>query len=515
MDFALGETFDYKFTTRAFATGIPTTLAGTPAVEIYEDNSTTQITAAETLTVDFDSVTGLNNLRVVATSGNGFEAGKSYAAVISTGTVGGVSVVGEVILNFTIERLNVAAISGDTTAADNLELDYDGTGLNKSNSTIGTVTNVSDKTGYSLAATGLDAIVATATGMVEIAKAVWDRVLTGGTHNVVNSAGRRLRFLQEAGTYAGAIWIDTVNGVAGTTDYENGTDTNPVSTIADANTLAASLGISRFKVAPGSSITFAASQQNQMFEGSSWTLALGGQNIDGTTIIGGTVSGIATNTSGRQYFYNCDMGAVTLPGDTHVIECDIEGTQTLGEAGDYYFDRCHSGVAGTTTPVLDFGAALNASNVNFRNYSGGIEIQNMGAGTGSYNMSLEGRGQLVINANCSATSTVAIRGLFTVTDNAGGAVTLSEDARIDVGQINAEMVDVITVDAIAELSQAQPSSTPTLATAVMLPYMAIRNKLDTTATAFEVHNDAGTVIAKKTLSDDGTTYSEAKMVSGP
>jgi hypothetical protein len=44
-------------------------------------------------------------------------------------------------------------------------------------------------------------------------------------------------------------------------------------------------------------------------------------------------------------------------------------------------------------------------------------------------MSLEGRGQLIINANYSATSTVAIRGLFTVTDNASGAVTLSDVAR--------------------------------------------------------------------------------------
>ena len=103
-DFLLEETIDFKFTTRAFATGVPTTLAGTPAVEIYEDNSITQITAAETLTVDFDGVTGLHNLRIVATAANGFEAGKSYSAVVSAGTVGGVSVVGETIFNFSIEK---------------------------------------------------------------------------------------------------------------------------------------------------------------------------------------------------------------------------------------------------------------------------------------------------------------------------------------------------------------------------------------------------------------------------
>lgn len=82
-------------------------------------------------------------------------------------------------------------------------------------------------------------------------------------------------------------------------------------------------------------------------------------------------------------------------------------------------------------------------------------------------------------------------------------------------QINAEIVDALAVDTISELSQAQPSATPTIASALMLLYMALRNKLDTTASTLEVHNDAGTVIAKKALSDDGTTYSEAKMVSGP
>jgi hypothetical protein len=50
-------------------------------------------------------------------------------------------------------------------------------------------------------------------------------------------------------------------------------------------------------------------------------------------------------------------------------------------------------------------------------------------------MSLEGWGQLVINANCSATSTVAIRGSFSVTDNAGGAVTLSDDARYEKNHV--------------------------------------------------------------------------------
>jgi hypothetical protein len=265
---------------------------------------------------------------------------------------------------------------------------------------------------------------------VEIAQAVWDRVLTGATHNIATSAGRRLRGIQEFQGYEnGAIWIDTVDGTAGTTDFENGTVEKPVNSIADANTLATSLKIERFEIAPGSSITLGAAQNNQSFNGRNWTLVLNGKDIAGSVFIGASVSGVASGTGTIQIFDKCILNAVSHIKDTHLMECGIAGTQTIVEAGDFFADRCHSAIAGTATPVWDFGGALAASNLSFRNYSGGVEIQNMGAGAGSYTMSLEGRGQLIINANCSATSTVAIRGLFTVTDNASGAVTLSDVAR--------------------------------------------------------------------------------------
>lgn len=102
-DRTVGDTFYMYFTTRAFATGIPTVLAGTPVVSAYEDDNATEITAGITLGVDHDSVAGLNLLTIVATGGNGFETGKDYSMVITTGTVGGVSVVGEVVGEFSLD----------------------------------------------------------------------------------------------------------------------------------------------------------------------------------------------------------------------------------------------------------------------------------------------------------------------------------------------------------------------------------------------------------------------------
>ena len=68
--------------------------------------------------------------------------------------------------------------------------------------------------------------------------------------------------------------------------------------------------------------------------------------------------------------------------------------------------------------------------------------------------------------------------------------------------------------AIAELAVATPAATPTLRTALMLLYMALRDKtvVQTSGTdALEIYNDAGTKIASKLLTDVGGDYTEAKM----
>ncbi len=99
-DYALEDTVYLPFTTRAL-TGIPTALVS-GEVQIYEDASVTQITAAETLAVSLDSIVGFNMCSVAATAANGFELGKSYTAILSAGTVDSVSAIGEVVGQFTI-----------------------------------------------------------------------------------------------------------------------------------------------------------------------------------------------------------------------------------------------------------------------------------------------------------------------------------------------------------------------------------------------------------------------------
>ena len=172
-DFRLGETFDFKFTTRQIS-GAPFTLASSPVISAYPGNSTTQLTAGITLSVDFDSLTGLNNVRVVATSGNGYATATNYALVITTGTVNSVSVVGEVVGHFSIEARSAlmpttAARTLDVSAGGEAGIDWANVGtpgstVSLSATTVATVTTTATATAVTTV-NGLAANVITATAI--------------------------------------------------------------------------------------------------------------------------------------------------------------------------------------------------------------------------------------------------------------------------------------------------------------------------------------------------------------
>lgn len=113
-----------KFVTTSASTGAPTPLAGTPALSVYKDNSTTQSTTGVTLTVDFDGVTGLNHWTVdTSADGTFYAAGSNFQVVITTGTVGGTSAVGYVVGSFS---LNKTSALRPTTAGRTLDVSAGG-----------------------------------------------------------------------------------------------------------------------------------------------------------------------------------------------------------------------------------------------------------------------------------------------------------------------------------------------------------------------------------------------------
>ena len=231
---------------------------------------------------------------------------------------------------------------------------------------------------------------------------------------------------QSVGYANGSIWIDTLNGTSGTTAYVNGTADNPVDNISDAITLSGTMNINRFEVAQGSSVTLTASVTNYAFRGLDWNLDFNNQTVTDTTIVGANVQGICVGGAGSLLLISCQfIGATTIPEGAYV-DCALSATITLGEEGTFVFNQCFSAIAGTSAPIIDTGALVANINLNIRHYSGGIDLRNFGQ-VGTDTMSLEGHGQLILNANCIG-GTIAIRGAFQLTDNSA-TTTISSEAR--------------------------------------------------------------------------------------
>lgn len=112
-------------------------------LKVHKDGGTTQIvTDGATIAIDYDGITG-NHYATIDTSAHAdYSTGSEYAVRMEGTTVDG-GTINAWIGSFSIERAggalalikagnlssNVVQISGDSTAADNLELQYDTTGL--------------------------------------------------------------------------------------------------------------------------------------------------------------------------------------------------------------------------------------------------------------------------------------------------------------------------------------------------------------------------------------------------
>ena len=114
-DYAEDATLNTKFPSRD-TDSTPTALVS-GAASVYKSDGVTQSTAGVTLTTSFDSHAGLNNVKVDLSSDAFYATGNDYQIVLTAGTVGGNSVVGSVIAEFSIEnRFMRGTDSANTTA---------------------------------------------------------------------------------------------------------------------------------------------------------------------------------------------------------------------------------------------------------------------------------------------------------------------------------------------------------------------------------------------------------------
>ena len=560
-DITLGDTFYHDFTTRQFSDGVPTALLGSPVLSVLEGNNATPITAGVSVSVSRASVAGLNEATIIATGGNGYEAGKSYSIYISTGTVGGVSVVGEVVGHFTVGasaaavdlangtdglgtikstvdniesgvgiiiqdtnemqgklptnkfmgssdgadddgtlntistnvsnvetdtqniqgrlpaalssgnmKTDVLAVSGDTTAADNLELQYDTTGLigdtfPASQGQLGQLT---------VGAGGISTIATSGTTITtgtETLTFASTEELDGTTHDVA-AAGGNTDFYYEFDVGNGGIatafswwgypqsqndtyavlaydWVSAGFKQIGTLLGSNLTTITEHTFIPAVNMTGtgANIGLVRLQftsadgaeiftdrvlceftqavqgIANGTTVTLSDATTNTNLIGKEWILALGGQDITGSFISGATVTGTATATAEYE-FEECDMGAVTLDNDGHFERCALEGTFTVGQAGTFTFHQCFN--ESTAAITIDF-AAVGATAIHLLDFHGLVNFKNMAAGD---TVHITGGGNITTET-CTA-GTIDYDGFFEYTDSGGNVTAQQSDIQGEV-----------------------------------------------------------------------------------
>ena len=348
-------------------------------------------------------------------------------------------------------------------------------------------------------------------------------VVPGQTHSTIRNGGYD----------GGYIYLDVTNGVAGTVKGVNGTTTNPSSNIADATTIAGMENIRKFKVDGGGSITLASTYSHWLFDVvNAALLNLGSQDIGGSVFMRTGITGTGTGTD-RVVFELCGMSTATV-STCNFLQCGFTGTTTLSSETSYLAWNCFENAA--TLPIIDMaGDGITATTLELVGYNGRIQINTL---TSTDALIVTGDCHLTLDSTCTG-GTITIAGDVKVTDNSSGttivqanlADILVDTAEIGVAgaglgdlggmstamiaEVNAAVVDVMKTDTITEMAQQAPPTNPTFEEALMYVYMALVHEGTATSTSKTFSNNAGTVIWKKTLSDDATTYTEAEGVTGP
>lgn len=241
------------------------------------------------------------------------------------------------------------------------------------------------------------------------------RTFNNGTDFTNNEATTRIDQTLELVSFEGAVYIDTVGGVAGTA-FPLGTPTNPTSNLADALLIAAQQSLKTLRV--HGSITLTSAMVDWTFIGMGMvdsTINLNGQDVSSSKFEHVQLVGDAASPDPVIDLEHCWINGVSNLKCTGRA-CTLQGSNSLG-SGQSFFLGCASGVPGTGTPIIDFQGG--DTTMSMRAYSGGLEIRGMST---AQNISTCEwiAGQCIIDSSCTA-GTLVLRGIvYPITDNNAG-----------------------------------------------------------------------------------------------
>lgn len=230
------------------------------------------------------------------------------------------------------------------------------------------------------------------------------------------------------GEHGRGIFIDSTASNTNTVIGNDGTEKNPVSTLAAARTLALALGSHRFYIHGGSTFNDAAndlaadySEWEFYGEGFGIELAFGGQLVTNSLFHNIKLSGAMHASGGAVHYVDCQFGFISSNFQGNAEGCEIIDSIVTRPASEISFHECYSGLAPDNTPTIDFGAGANT--VVFTGYSGGIRFMN---GSSNDKVAVSTDGHVIISAN-NTSLRIMIHGMVNLTDS-GTTTDMTKDA---------------------------------------------------------------------------------------
>lgn len=473
--------------------------------------------------------------------------------------------------------VDVGAVSGDATAADNIEADYDGTGYAKANSTIGTATDVSngvtastvtDKTGYSISGTkttlddlndvstsevntqvdlgltdiGLDHLVNAAVTGTDVADnsiiaymvsksatADWDSFVntTDALEAIADSAGgdataaNQTTIINHLTDVKGTSFVKDTHSLTDITadvtgingDAMRGTDNALLAASAPTNFGDLAITASTGRVTVGTN----ADKTGYSISGSITTLD--GLNDPTAAAIADAVldeSLAAHNTGGT-------LGKAIR----QIKEGVVSSESTVNDASA----TTTSFVTALTSAVDDFyndkilvfiGGALTGQARIISDYNGTTKAITFDEATTS--APANGDGFIILGIHSHTLTQIKQEVRTEMDSNSTQLAAIVADTNelqgdwVNGGRLDLILDSVLSLldDARSEPGQGAPPVNPDAMTKLDYLYKAWRNKKTQTATTFSLFDDAGTTVDHKaTVSDDGTTATIGEVATGP
>ena len=250
--------------------------------------------------------------------------------------------------------------------------------------------------------------------------------------------------------------------------------------------------------------------------GSFYYVVISAVTVDGQTVnfIAGTFFLVPATSSAGAFKVDVTLIAGSAVSTTtaqlgvNVVQLSTDAT--AADNAEAFFDGTGYAGTGNTIPTVTSTSAIGTGGITTGSFAAGaIDAAAIAANAIGASEIADGAIDAGAIAADAITAAKIADGAIDAATFAAGAITatvIATDA-IDADALAADAVTEIWAKTMAELSQAAPSATPSMLNAIALLYMVARNQVTVTSSEKTFSNDAGTVVFKKALSDNGTTLS--------